>query len=199
MKFSIIIPAYNAADRIHKALDSIVSQSFTDYELIVVCDACEDDTAEISRRYGANVIEVSFNNPGPTRSAGLDAASGEWVLFMDDDDWWLHEYVLEQIAEQLDDGLDLLCFGFIWKGRGYTSPIRPGGVYWPAPWTKCWRRSAIGQTRFPATYPDDLYFHAEMMDKLLRIRCWEMPIYYYNYWREGSISRAREPDLRFRK
>lgn len=197
--FSIIMPAHNAAGYIRKGLDSIKAQTYMDYELIVICDACEDDTAVIAREYTDKVLEVSFRKPGPTRSAGLDAAAGDWILFMDDDDWWLHEYVLEQIAGQVSRyDIDLLCFGFIWKGRGFTSPSRPGGIYWPAVWNKCWRRTAIGRTRFPSAYPDDLLFHNEMMTKFLRIRTWEMPLYYYNYWREGSISCQHEPDLRFK-
>ena len=200
-KYSIIIPAHNAETRIVKALESVVAQTYTDYEIIVICDACDDNTADIARKYGATVIKVDFRNPGLTRSAGLDAATGEWILFMDDDDWWLHEYVLEQIDGQVSvNDCDLLCFGFIWKGRGYTSPNRPGGIYWPAVWCKCWRRSIIGDTRFPAEYPDDLLFHNKMVStKMMRIKSWEMPLYYYNYWREGSISCQKEPDLRFKK
>lgn len=192
------MPAHNASEYIRKGLDSVRNQTFEDYELIVVCDDCEDDTADIAREYTDKVIAVSFRNPGPTRSAGLDAATGEWILFMDDDDWWLHEYAFEQIDRHVSD-CDLFCFGFIWKGRGYTSPNRSGGYYWPAVWNKCWKRSIIGSTRFPEAYPDDLLFHNEMMTKLMRIKTWEMPLYYYNYWREGSISCQREPDLRFKK
>lgn len=198
MKFSIILPVHNAAEYMRPALDSIRAQTFTDYELIVVCDACTDDSEAIAREYTDNVEVVNFRNAGPTRSRALDIATGEWVLFMDDDDWWLHEYVLEQLNGALGDE-DILCFGFIWKGRGYTSPNRPNGLYWAAPWNKCWRRSAIGATRFPETYPDDLNFHNMMMQKSPFIRTWEMPLYYYNYWREGSISWQREPDLRLKK
>ena len=197
-KFSIIMPAHNTAGLIRKALDSVATQVFEDYELIVICDACEDTTAEIAREYTANVVEVNYANCGPTRSTGLELARGEWILFMDSDDWWLHEYVLDQLNEQLGDE-DVLCFGFIWKGRGYTSPNRPGGYYWPAVWNKCWRRSAIGSTRFPEEYPDDLLFHLAMMEKAPVIRTWEMPLYYYNYWREGSISVQKEPDLRTKR
>lgn len=102
MKFSIIIPAYNSAGYIRKALDSIQIQSFTDYELIVVCDSCTDDTRAIAEEYGAKVEEVDCHCDGGTRNRGLDIAQGEWILFMDDDDWWLHEYVLEQLAVLLD-------------------------------------------------------------------------------------------------
>ena len=131
-KYSLILPAHDAADRISKTLDSIRAQVYKDYELIVVCDACSDNTADIARSYGAIVEEVDFHNAGPTRSAGLDIATGEWILFTDDDDWWLHEFAFTQIDEQVSDDIDLLCFGFIWKGRGYAAPIRKGGSLWPA-------------------------------------------------------------------
>ena len=195
MKFSIIMPAHNAAGFIRKALESVKAQTFKDYELIVICDACTDSTAKIASEYGAKIAEVDFANCGPARSLGLDMAQGEWILFMDSDDWWIHEFVLDQLNKELGDE-DLLCFGFIWKGRGYASPNREGGYYWPAVWNKCWRSSAIGETRFPEEYPDDLLFHNAMMNKLLKIRTWEMPLYYYNYWREGSVSCQKEPDLR---
>ena len=198
-KYSLILPAHDAADRISKTLDSIRAQVYKDYELIVVCDACSDNTADIARSYGAIVEEVDFHNAGPTRSAGLDIATGEWILFTDDDDWWLHEFAFTQIDEQVSDDIDLLCFGFIFKGIGYAAPIRKGGSLWPAVWNKAWRRTAIGDTRFPTAYPDDWFFHVDMMNKGLRIKALDMPLYYYNYWRPGSVSYKCERDLRIYK
>lgn len=191
-RFSIIIPAYNAADRIYKGLDSIKSQTFTDYELIVICDNCTDNTAQIAESYGAKAIPVNFGNDGLSRSKGLDVATGEWILFMDDDDWWLHEYVLELIDEKLryhNNAMDVLCFSFIFKGYKYARPNGNRGHHWAAVWNKCWKRSVIGDTRFPNIHScSDLYFHQDMFAKHLTIIDWDMPIYYYNYLRPGSIS-----------
>ena len=97
MRFSVIIPAHNAAGHIRKALDSVRSQTFRDYELIVVCDSCTDGTQQIAREYGARTETVEYHADGMTRNRGLELAQGEWILFMDDDDWWLHEYVLEML------------------------------------------------------------------------------------------------------
>lgn len=189
MKFSIIIPAHNAEDHISNALDSITEQSFKDYELIVVCDSCTDKTADMAMEAGAIVDEVEFGNDGLSRSRGLDLAKGEWVLFMDDDDWWLHEFVLEQINSKLSDDIDILAFSFIFSGIKYATPHGNGGNLWPAVWNKCWRRSFIGDTRFPEVYAiSDAYFHAEMMEKGGRVLAWDMPMYFYNYLRPGSIS-----------
>lgn len=190
MRFSIIIPAYNAENHIRKALDSIKSQSFTDYELIVICDSCEDNTEKIAKEYGAITESVNFHNDGLSRSRGLDIAKGDYVLFMDDDDWWLHEFVLAQLNQYIIEhtGVDVIAFSYIFKGIGYCMPMHRN-TYWISVWNKCWRRECIGDTRFPNVYSiSDRYFHNDMMKKNLNIRCWNMPFYYYNYLRPGSIS-----------
>lgn len=191
-RFSIIIPAYNAENHIRKALESVASQTFKDYELIVVCDSCTDNTKQIARSYGAKTVTANCHNDGKSRSIGLDNAVGDYVLFMDDDDWWLHEYVLEQLDQKLKKfkpGIDVLCFSFIYRGKGYAEPISHmnGNVRWIAVWNKCWRRHAIGRTRFPdVPMCSDRYFHEAMMKKNISIAEWDMPMYYYNFMREGS-------------
>ena len=190
MKFSIIVPAYNAEDRIRKVLDSVIQQTYKDYELIVVCDSCKDKTEEIAKEYGAKTFAVNFHNDGSSRNAGLDNAKGDWVLFLDDDDWWLHEFVLQQLAERVgQENEDILCFSFIWKGMKYASPKSNANALYPAVWNKCWRRSFIGSTRFPNVYASSDYeFWKRILAKQPKLAMWDMPMYYYNYLREGSIS-----------
>lgn len=187
-KFSVIIPAHNSAGYITKLLDSIRAQSFRDYELIIVCDDCADNTVEIARQYTDKVYEVHYGQDGQTRNYGLDRATGEWVLFADDDDWFLHEFVFELLNGALDpEKMDILMFSFIWKGYGYTRNIPRT---WIAVWNKCWKRSAIGDTRFSnVKYESDVAFNREMMGKGLKIVNWDMPMYYYNFMREGSQSK----------
>lgn len=199
MRFSIIIPAYNAEHHITKALDSIKQQTFKDYELIVVCDSCTDQTEALAKSYGAKTVKVDFHNDGLSRSKGLDLATGEWVLFMDDDDWWLHEYVLAQLNDKLKElhDIDILAFSFIFKHWKYASPTGNTGYkygnHWIAVWSKCWRRKFIGDTRFPKVYAcSDKYFNEAMMKKNPRIYDWDMPMYYYNYLRPGSISQINK-------
>lgn len=192
MRFSIIIPAYNSEQYIVNALNSIVNQTFKDYELIVICDSCVDDTQVIANAYGAKTEKVDFHNDGLTRSRGLDIAQGEYVLFMDDDDWWMRDDVLEFLDRQITENSepDIICFGFHFKGFGDVLTRRKcDHDLWIATWSKCWKRSLIGDTRFPNVYSvSDLYFHKEMMKKHPRIiECREC-LYYYNYLRPGSIS-----------
>ena len=187
-KYSIIIPAHNDEARIIKALESIKAQTVTDYELIVICDACDDKTEEISRSYGAITKAVNYHRDGLSRNAGLDMATGEWVLFMDSDDWWLHEYVIEtldNITAQRD--FDILCFGFVWRGVGITEQTNR---IWPNVWSKLWRRSAIGSTRFNGKWSvSDMDFTNAMLRKPgIRVMSWDQALYYYNYMRPGSIT-----------
>ena len=187
-KFSIIVPLHNAASFCRKCLDSVRTQTFTDYELIIICDKCTDNSAEIAREYTDNVIITEYGNDGMSRNAGLDRATGEWVLFLDDDDWWLHEYVLEQINDKLMEtgNIDWLCFSFIFRHWMYAEPHHPSGGAWIAIWCKCWRRAFIGDMRFDKKYPSDVSFHHKALAKHPRIVEWDMPMYYYNYMHEGS-------------
>ena len=195
MTFSIIIPAHNAADRIERALNSIWEQSFKDWELIVVCDRCEDGTAEIAEEYGADkVIHVDFGNDGLTRNAGLAAASGDWVLFMDDDDWFLHEFVLREIYEHLGD-FDILLFGFIFRHIGVAHPIQHGNSLWPAVWNKCYRRDYIKDHAFKdIKYESDLDWTRRLFEKDPVCEILDEPLYYYNYLRPGSLSVQKEAE-----
>lgn len=185
--FSVIIPAHNSAEWIRKGLDSIRAQVWDNYELIIVCDACTDNTAEIAREYTDKVIITEFGLDGKARNAGIDAARGHWVLFMDDDDWFLHEYVFLQLALMAGKhGEDMLAFSFIWKGRGYASQEKKTYI---AVWCKCWDRQFIGDTRFSdRPYWSDVDFMKSIMEKNPRIYRWDMPMYYYNYLRPHSIS-----------
>ena len=187
MKFSVIIPAYNSSAYIKRALDSIECQTFKDYEVIVVCDSCKDDTEAIARSYGARVISVNYEHEGHTRNKGIDVAEGEWLLFMDDDDWWVHDHVLEILNDEADDDTDVIRFAFIWGKNGYTPPGD-----WYACWNKCWRRSFVGDTRFSDEKDrSDVAWQLWNQAKNPRIKDINTVMYYYDYMREGSVSWQR--------
>ena len=190
--FSVIVPAHNSEEYIGKGIASIKEQSFKDYELIIVCDACTDRTEEIARGVADKVIVTDFGMDGLARNAGIDAAEGDWILFMDDDDWFLHEYVFQMLYEAVSEAtFDMLIFSFIWKGRGYYE--NPRGKMNIAVWSKCWRREFIGDTRFPAIpFTSDDPFMQDILKKNPNCAWWDMPMYYYNYMRTGSQTEKHE-------
>lgn len=185
--FSVIIPTHNAEEYIAKGLSSICAQTFTDYELIVVCDACDDGTEDLARRFGATTINVNNHLDGLTRNAGLNIASGKYVLFMDDDDWFLHEFAFEQLAGMVGkNDEDAILFSFVDHNKYYRQ--LPDDIAVPV-WCKCWRRKFIGDTRFSSRpYWSDCDFHNKLMRKPHKFLYWDMPLYFYNYMREGSVS-----------
>jgi glycosyltransferase involved in cell wall biosynthesis len=112
---SVVIPAYNAARFIHTTLASVLAQSYSDYEIIVVDDGSTDNTGDIVKTYGNKVKYIYQSNAGdgPARNTGIRAASGEWIAFLDHDDEWLPEK-LEHQVEFLNNHPDL-C----WCATGY--------------------------------------------------------------------------------
>ena len=191
-KFSVIVPLHNAERHMQKCLSSIINQTYQDFELILVCDACEDRTAQIARRYTDKVYEIDAHRSGLARNKGLDEAQGEWVLFLDDDDMWLHPFVLETISNRIGTrGEDILAFGFL--THNLTAPglnycyNQPHHIY-PAIWNKCYRRSWIADRRFTDRIGDDDLFWTNTILPGAKIEFWREPLYYYDYMREGSIT-----------
>jgi glycosyltransferase involved in cell wall biosynthesis len=88
---SVVIPAYNAAWCVRKAIDSVLAQDYRGFELIVVNDGSTDDTAAVLAGYGEAIRVIDQPNGGMSnaRNAGIRAARGEFIAFLDSDDWWL--------------------------------------------------------------------------------------------------------------
>ena len=191
MKLSVIIPAHNAEETIERCLDSVFNQTFKDFECVVVADSCDDRTAELARQKGATVISANVRNDGMSRNVGMENSTGDWILFIDADDYWVHEYVFEQIVERIDNtDVDVICFGMVWKHVGVIGAVsNRNNALFPHCTNKCWRRTFIGPTKFPNVKPDsDAGFHGLMWQKNPRVDIWDMPVYYYDFLREGSYS-----------
>ena len=117
MKYSVIIPVYNAEKTLRRCLDSLVKQAFSDYELLLINDGSTDGSDAICREYASTYSCVRYltkENGGVSsaRNLGLEQAEGEYILFVDSDD-----YVSEDYFESLSDALknkaaDLLMFGY---------------------------------------------------------------------------------------
>src|SRR6266498_1264464 len=110
---SIIIPAYNVAPYIGETLGSVFAQTFTDFEVIIVNDGSQD-TEEFERAiqpYRERICYVKQENRGASaaRNAGLRAARGELIAFLDADDLWLPNYLDQQLRFIREFDCDLAC------------------------------------------------------------------------------------------
>ena len=113
MTFSVLIPVYNVENYLRVCLDSLLSQSFTDWEAICVNDGSSDGSAAILKDYASkdsrfSVITQANGGLSAARNTGLDAAKGDFILFLDSDDW-LEPNALKILSENLQEE-DLLCF-----------------------------------------------------------------------------------------
>jgi glycosyltransferase involved in cell wall biosynthesis len=93
MKISAVIPAYNAEKHIARSIDSVLAQMRPADEVIVVDDGSIDKTPDVVRSFGDKVIFIQQENAGVSaaRNTGINAASGDWIAFLDADDEWLPE------------------------------------------------------------------------------------------------------------
>lgn len=109
---SIIIPAYNAADFVGETLDSIFAQTFTRFEVIVINDGSSDteQLEQVLQRYPANLCYIKQDNQGAAaaRNAGLRAATGEFVAFLDADDTWIRSFLEKQMELLRSSKADLV-------------------------------------------------------------------------------------------
>jgi glycosyltransferase involved in cell wall biosynthesis len=98
MKISVVIPAYNAAVYIERAIGSVLAQSRRADEIIIVDDGSKDNTADVLDRFSDKVKLIRQANAGVSaaRNAGIRAATGDWVTFLDADDQWLPDYLKKQ-------------------------------------------------------------------------------------------------------
>jgi glycosyltransferase involved in cell wall biosynthesis len=96
---SIVIPTYNRVGFVGNAVDSVLHQTFTDYELIVVDDGSTDATEQELRQYVNKIRYIYQSNAGVSaaRNTGIAASRGRWLAFLDSDDEWKPEYLRTQI------------------------------------------------------------------------------------------------------
>lgn len=117
MKLSIIVPVYNMVEgnKLQFCLDSLIGQTITDYEIIAVDDASTDNSPEVLREYEAKypekfrVLAHEVNKrQGGAKNTGLKAATGEWISFIDSDDWITPDYYEKLLQKAEATGADMV-------------------------------------------------------------------------------------------
>ena len=149
LKVSVVIPLYNKAHCVERALHSIRAQTLRDFEVIVVDDGSTDDGASVVASYSdprVRLIGQPNAGPGPARNAGIAEAKGEFIAFLDADDEWLPTYLEENLRSLEETGPELAAItcGYLeyplgeskeamWRRRGIKE-----GSFRITPETKPW-------------------------------------------------------------
>ena len=118
MKFSIIIPVYNVEQYICQCLDSVLNQTYNDYEILLIDDGSFDKSGRICDEYAkkynnVNVFHRDNGGLSAARNYGVAQAQGEYIWFLDSDDIILEKDALKLIEKSIENSLDIVHFG--WK------------------------------------------------------------------------------------
>jgi len=118
---SVVIPSYNHAHFLGKALQSVIDQTYTNWEVLVIDNNSEDNTDNVVSSFEDIRIKLfKINNNGvigASRNLGIQKACGEWVAFLDSDDWWYPEK-LDMSVRVLKNGAQLVCHSEDWIKNG---------------------------------------------------------------------------------
>lgn len=109
-RVSVIIPAYNVERSLSITIDSVLRQTLNSCEVIVVNDGSSDKTGDVARSYGDKIVYIKQHNQGQgaARNTGLQQAHGEFVAFLDADDYWLEGFI-EKCVNFLDEHKDAVA------------------------------------------------------------------------------------------
>ena len=234
MKLSIIVPIYNVAPYLRKCVDSLLAQDISDYEIILVDDGSTDNSGAIAdeisdafrlsplaSRLQLRVIHQPNAGLSEARNTGTRAAKGEYIMFVDSDDY-LQPNVLRMLMEQIErDNLDLLRFRYqnVRESGEAFAPYKDMtnyNDYSPAPTdgltflnermgNQCyaWQfilRSKLCQEEIftPSIYFEDTDWTPRMLLRANRVASTELVVYNY-LWREGSITLSQKDIQKQRK
>ena len=209
MKVSIIIPVFRTEKTLARCVDSVLAQSMVDWEMLLVDDGSDDNAPQLCDQYARkddriNVIHQANAGLGPARNAGLEIARGEYVLFVDSDDF-LESTTLEKVVEKLDGYPEKVAFVEFSVMRFYghaqkQSPLRltdecftdvwqwwfrAEGYAHCYAWNKLFRRSAIGNLRFENRIFEDVFFMLPLLQQSQCVATMDQGLYYYCYNSHG--------------
>ena len=212
-KISIIIPVYNVVRYVKSCIQSILDQSFTDYEAIIVNDGSTDDSMVIVQSLIKDDQRFRIINPvnaglGPARNTGITATKGDYIAFVDSDDTVHKDYLLclYQTITQYQADMCYCDFNISYIDRPGTIfnsthlPLPSGQTHWQtamrlflngklylAAWQKLYRRHLFSDIRFPSGYVEDVAINLVLLLKQPVITYCPKPLYNYNR-RSDSLS-----------
>lgn len=203
---SIIVPVYKAEKYLHRCVDSILAQSYSDFELLLIDDGSKDSSGEICDEYAAKDFRVRVfhkENGGVSsaRNIGLENAKGEWVTFCDADDYVTSDW-LDSYREVMHENVDLAIQGYyiidkdktikkkLSQSIGYAvdekrrliAILMTQGVYGYL-WVKLFRRQIIEDNHISfdtnSTFREDEQFFSKYLEYVTSFRCIDKENYYY--------------------
>ena len=204
---SVIIPVYGVENYISQCLDSIINQSYQNLEIIVINDGTKDRSAEIAKEYArkdSRIRVYDYENAGVSvaRNRGLDLAKGDYISFVDSDDW-LNSDFYKKLADALEtNDADIakcsivetdtvteknICFQKS-KAKEADFDLYFGkvGILWIVVWNALYKREIVTDVRYPAGVNfEDNYGSGMYIFKAKKVIELKDALYYYRYNTSG--------------
>lgn len=207
--FSVIVPVYNVEKYLDKCLASILRQTFKNFECIIIDDGSPDNSNAIIDKYikldqRFKVLHQKNMGVSAARNTGLDIAKGDYIIFVDSDDYIADDYLEEFALKIADTDADIVICGFIevlkdsQKTVCFEAPstevIKQNILadIWPSyAWNKCYKKYLFENIRFPVgKIFEDLLTIPELCLSAKKIVCIPDALYYYNRQNMNSITTA---------
>ena len=210
---SIIVPVYNVEPYLRKCLDSIINQTYRDLEILIIDDGSTDGSGEICNEYAASdhrLQVIHQNNKGlsEARNSGIDIATGDYILFVDGDDW-IESNTVECLYQAcLDHNAEVSCCGHYkefadrttvhslvtskkeYEGEEIAVPAMKGSFAHYA-WEKLWERSLFEECRFPSGMQfEDVATTWRLFLRCNKVVCIPDVLFHYTY-RKDSIGNTK--------
>lgn len=200
MKLSIIVPVYKVEEYLGECVDSLLSQTIDDYEIILVDDGSPDNSGKIADEYAAvnpdmiRVLHIDNGGQGRARNFALDIAKGDFVGFVDSDDWVTHDMYEKMYTRAAETGADVVVCDFMERFADGRESMLPASLQdnWlgsaGSSCNKIFRRSFVGALRFPVgLWYEDFYFSAVMLLRSKHTEFIAEPLYVYRRGQESTM------------
>ena len=214
---SIIVPLYNVAAYVEASLDSVLAQTHTNWELILVDDGSTDGTASVCDHYAERdsrirVFHKKLGGAADARNAGLDEARGRYITFLDGDDYLSRDMMACLLAALLREDADVSMCNYITVqgrggGRGHREePIVPGvisgveavmrtfgdgSIPYVVPWNKLYKRELWDGIRFPSgQIREDEFVAHRVLSRCKRVVLIEDALYYYTQRSDSAMTNS---------
>ncbi len=200
MKLSIIVPVYKVEEYLGECVDSLLSQTIDDYEIILVDDGSPDNSGKIADEYAAvnpdmiRVLHIDNGGQGRARNFALDIAKGDFVGFVDSDDWVTHDMYEKMYTRAAETGADVVVCDFMERFADGRESMLPASLQdnWlgsaGSSCNKIFHRSLVGALRFPVgLWYEDFYFSAVMLLRSKHTEFIEEPLYVYRRGQESTM------------
>ncbi len=227
-KVSVIVPVYNVENYLRQCLDSLVQQTLAEVQIVVVNDGSTDNSLAIVREFEkkhANIRVISQDNQGlsAARNAGMKLANGEYVGFLDSDDWAASDMFEALYERAVKDRAELVIAdaAVVWENRQSAGPFFDRAVWdriavrctrgpfqfreeprvlllEPAAWKRLYKRSFLDRIGFQFARGlifEDVPAHFQVLAEAESVSLLDKVVCYYRMGRPGKITARRDRTL----